>query len=176
MKVFRLRGFDEARIWYNESPIGASAPDQLASTELQLTRQSRFLDATEVVLELKQPRGPVCLYGLLGARFKPANDTKLRLDVRYGSEPYVFADSLLSAIEVARCGLPQWAAQEVLFQFESSMKAHNSFSAGHIDVCYAAAGEASSNMHMFKILARALPVLMSMRPSNPDEICALLYP
>ena len=64
-----LGRMQRARVWVGECPIARLAMESL--TRRRYPASGASAQETRVAIELKMPRGPIVMYGLLGAHFKP---------------------------------------------------------------------------------------------------------
>ena len=159
MKIhFKLQGFDEAIIWRDEAPVAPFFSQTVASSELHGSFRPMQSETSRLVIELKQPRGPMCLYGLLGAKLHRSNDSTMSLRVGDGLlDPRYFSDSMIAQHDVPRYGLPKDAAGHILTTIEHEINERELRFNGAFEVCFGAHGDISSSIHVFKLIARALP-------------------
>ena len=157
-KHFQLHGLDEVKIWRDEAPVEPFFSQKVLSSELRTPPPQMQWTANEIVIELKQPRGPMCLYGLLGAKLHRSNDSTMSLRVGDGLlDPRYFSDSMIAQHEVPRYGLPKDAAGHILTTIEHEINERELRFNGAFEVCFGAHGDISSSIHVFKLIARALP-------------------
>lgn len=167
----KLHGLDEVTIWRNETPIEPFLSRNILRKELQALCPHLYSNAHELVIEIKQPRGPRCLYGLLGAQIRHAENSSLNLCVGDGQlDSRAFEGSMISVIETPRYGLPEEVAEHVLQTIEDEMREQHISFGGILDICYGAYGEVSSSISVFKTLAKALPRILSSDALDGDLI------
>lgn len=160
-KHFKLNGLDEVTIWCNETPIEAFLSRDVMQTTLQASLPSLHCQNNELVIELKQPRGPRCLYGLLGAKFHRSENSQLNIRVGDGLlDSRLLKDSMIAQFETPRYGLPDEVANHVLKALVDEIDKRKIQLSGTLDVCFGAYGDISSSTHVFKLLARALPSIL----------------
>lgn len=167
---FKLQGMDEVIIWRNETPVEPFLSRDVLRADMKAS--SVFLGKTnELVIELRQPRGPRCLYGLLGAKFQHTNDLQLHLQIGGDLlDARLFSGSLLGQIETPRYGLPENGATHILNALQKEIEEQKLAFSGTLAVCFAAHGDISSNIQIFKLLAKALPNFLFRESLNADFV------
>ncbi|MPQ71798.1 hypothetical protein [Pseudomonas sp. MWU12-2323] len=152
---FKLGKLQEVKVWLDESPVQTFVSKNNLLSVIPVTERPSKVFHSEVVVEFKQPRGPRCVYGLLGAKFKPSHNGDLSIEVGDGlADPRVYDESLQSVIEVSKYGLPKGIASAILEVLKMEVLKRGVSVGGSFEVCYGAYGEVSSNQQVFKLLAR----------------------
>lgn len=151
---FFLSRFAEVNVWHGSSPVPQyDYNDCVNFVPVDGLIVNPF--SKVVVLEIKQPRGARCGYGLLGLNFTAGVESACQIRVPAGPGA-IFGSSLIEGLETPRLGLPDESA------FVIGESAYNQFCKmgakpnGVADICYGAAGDVSSSISIFRALARAL--------------------
>ncbi|MFZ6747262.1 hypothetical protein ACO0LC_28970 [Undibacterium sp. JH2W] len=174
MENFKLSGLDQISIWRNESPIEAFKSKIFYEDCVQATQIEGLKADLDFVMELKQPRGPRCLYGLLGVKIRFANERILKIKVGDGqAETRLYVGSMLDKIEIPYYGFPEGVAESVLYTLQKEMRESQPMFAGSMEVCFGAHGQISSNPYVFKLLSRALPKVLFMESLSSDLLTEL---
>ena len=152
---FKLDKLQEVMVWLDESPVQPFASKNNFFTVIPVTEKPSRVFHSEVVVEFKQPRGPRCVYGLLGAKFKPSHNGGLSIEVGDGlADSRVFEESLQSVIEVSKYGLLEDVASTILEVLKVEVLKRGISVNGSFEVCFGAYGDVSSSQQVFKLLAK----------------------
>ncbi len=152
---FELSKLQEVMVWLDESPVQPFVSKEHVWVVIPVTETSSKVFHSEVVVEFKQPRGPRCVYGLLGAEFKPSHDGGLSIKVGDGlADSRAFKESLQSVIETPKYGLLEDVASTILEVLKGEVLRRGISVNGSFEVCFGAYGEISSSQQVFKLLAK----------------------
>jgi hypothetical protein len=126
------------------------------------------------VIEVRRIAGPRTVYGLLGAIYKRSDGTELIIEFPVCPAMGSFVSPLLSD-EHPSVGLPEWLASGIA-DTASDYAARSSPPAGQLSFCYAAYSEMSSNVSIFKVLAKCVidASLSGIEITTPDQLAAVV--
>jgi hypothetical protein len=165
----------EGRIWLQELPDCSYPVSQLL--ELRLPAEPRqeakpLCAAAEVFVHM----GGYCPYGLLGARFEPAQTGELIVQVAVSSsDGPPMSDALPGSIDEVSCGLPMEYASGV-FQEISNTDSLSTFGSGVLSFDCAAYGMVGSSFAWFVRLAGVVIQLLPLQGESipPDRLKAMI--
>lgn len=166
------RESDKARIWLSQLPEIEFSPK--AVEERVLAAGQAAPTSLSVGLELFLARGPMAIYGTLGATFIPAASDGLEIKVGSAEPGASFRGSLAHGFDEVRVGLPSEFVQSVLKGLAEGVS-RVQLGSGRLTVRHAAAAKVGSNSWVFERLGLALPVLLTLPPgANWQETLAAL--
>lgn len=173
---FHLKALDEVNIWTDESPIETYLSQQLMNTEIGITSYALVSPRhNQLVIELKQPRGPRCLYGLLGVKVEAPTGNSLRITIGDGqADSRLFDGSMLAKIETPRYGLPEDAAKAILASLQNEIALRGIAVNSDLKICFGAFGDISSNILMFNKIAKTIIRLLVDGIQGEDQLIQLL--
>jgi hypothetical protein len=131
--------------------------------------------ATQVAVEMWMTTGPRTLYGLLGARWTPADSGGLVIRVATSLQPA--PEPMNTNVKEVSNGLPPEFALPVLEE-ASSFSGTRSLGAGMLTFDHARFSSVGSAPAFFRILARSVIKLLSLssREVNDAELISLIDP
>jgi hypothetical protein len=129
-----------------------------------------------VTIEAKLPRGPIVMYGLLGAHFSPKDGGGLTVAVgcTEATDRPTFASYLAVKPEVVRIGLPREFADGVLAGVQDALGSKQSVGSGVLMFDCAASGDVGSSSAAYRLLARAIVTILATGAANATAIRAAL--
>ena len=107
MIEFTLPYHCRARVWLGELPQASYLADYTVERSIE-AKSPDFNNVRLAAVELREPKGPRVLYGLLGAEFRPLKSNNLDLQVNVSSNDNLrIADSSLNQSGDILVGLPK---------------------------------------------------------------------
>jgi hypothetical protein len=172
--VLGLGRTQQARVWLEECPVSGLTFDGLVRRTFEVS--GSVGSDRRVTIEAKLPRGPMVMYGLLGAHFSPKDDGGLAVAVgcTETTDRPLFASSLATKPEVARTGLPREFADGVLAGVQDALASTN-LGSGVLMFDCAASGEVGSSSAAYRLLARAVVTILATGASDEMAIRAALH-
>jgi hypothetical protein len=173
---FELARHRIARVWIGECP-GANYPTAGAE-HFQLSGAGVNASLNRVSVELTVPKGPLIMYGLLGAIYQPSPDRD-RLDVLVSfsgtplGEGPTYASEIAPRSEQPVIGLPLEFVSAVIAGIREVVK-DGSVGSGRLAVDCAAHGAVGSNPRIFRSLATLVVAIVTNAVQDHDETGRLL--
>ena len=165
-----------ARVWLDELLPAMFKPDKILE-HLFVPKPSLSTCFCKAAVELLVPKGPIGVYGLLGAELVPNLSGSLRLQVGVSNQKLShYENSLALRSDSASIGLPQEFADSVLDGAIECLGSNRNLPSGDLVFFCAAAGNVGSNSALFRELGELVPKMILMASSRPDhdELAALL--
>jgi hypothetical protein len=166
MLTVRLERLGKGRIWLDELPEIAFEPVRLEERVLAAGpgEAPRHRAAVEMLL----PRGPMAMYGALGAVYTPAPGGSLVIQVGTAAPGKPFAAALAAGIDEVRVSLPEELVAATLRGLAEAA-ASAGLGQGRLVVAHAAAGSVGSNSWLFERLGRAVVMALMAGPDMSWE-------
>jgi hypothetical protein len=175
MTQLSLSFLRKARVWTDELPELQFVPGETLEQLLQ-PAEGRIPDQRKAAVELLAPKGPMAMYGLLGAEFTPDNSNVLRVRVLLGrpsGEKY--RSPLVMQSEQPTVGLVKEFAEPILQAAVAEIIKAKPWPSGQLTFARAVQGAAGSNSFIFKQLSAILVrlILLPARQPSKEELEAL---
>lgn len=155
--TFHLNAFDIINIWINETPIEKLNSKKKINLSIPVRNSSNTPEISQLVIEIMQPRGARCLYGLLGIEIEKKTEPSLNIITDNGAEDYrLFNDSLLSSFEIPKYGFPDEISEKITQTMLQEILNINAEFGGEIRICFGVYSDISSNLLVFKKLAKTI--------------------
>jgi len=170
---FDIGRHGRARFWVGTCP-GAVFPST-ESVQSEAEPADVALKSQQVALEIKLPKDPRVMYGLLGGRFETdPSATAVRIVVPYSSTPFgdgrAFVTPLASPPETPLIGLPKELADAVLEGVADARQRGARLGSGELRFDCAVYGPVGSSPSLFRQLSEAVTLLIARNRLSTSDV------